>query len=63
MTPNESDIAIQIMENYVSVEEYASLCGVPRRTVMDRIKARLISAVLDSSLPLVQNYCFPYLAA
>ena len=39
------DMAIHVMENFVSVEEYARLCGVPRRTVMDRIKARNLSAV------------------
>ncbi len=38
-------MAIHVFENYVSVEEYAALCGVKRRTVMDRIKSKLISAI------------------
>lgn len=38
-------MAIHVLENYVTVEEYARLCGVKRRTVMDRIKSELISAI------------------
>lgn len=38
-------MAIHVMENYVSVEEYAKLCGIKRRTVMDRIKSKNISAI------------------
>ena len=38
-------MAINVMENYVSVEEYARLCGKTRRTIMDRIKAKSISVI------------------
>ncbi len=38
-------MAIHVMENYVSVEEYARLCGRTRRTIMDRIKAKGLSAM------------------
>ena len=38
-------MAIHVIENYVSIEEYARLCGKTRRTIMDRIKAGGILAV------------------
>lgn len=38
-------MAIHVMENYVSVDDYAKLCRVPRRTVIDRINAHAISAI------------------
>lgn len=38
-------MAIHVMENYVSVEEYAKICGKQRRVIMDRIKAKAISAI------------------
>ena len=38
-------MAIHVLENYVSVEEYARLCGRTRRTIMDRIKAKTNSVI------------------
>lgn len=38
-------MAIHVMENYVSIDTYASLCGKTRRTIMDRIKANGVSAI------------------
>ncbi len=38
-------MAIHVLENYVSVEEYAKLCGKTRRAIMDRIKANGVSAI------------------
>ena len=38
-------MAIHVMENYVSVEEYAKLCRKSRRAIMDRIKAKSISVM------------------
>ena len=38
-------MAIHVMENYVSVEEYARLCGKSKRTIMERIKAKSISVL------------------
>lgn len=38
-------MAIHIMENFVSIEDYGRLCGKKRRAIMDRIKAKSISAI------------------
>jgi len=33
------------LENFVSVKEYARLCGVPTRTIHYRVKKRTVSAI------------------
>ena len=38
-------MAIHVLENYVSVEQYAVLCGKSRRAIMDRIRGGSISAI------------------
>ena len=38
-------MAIHVIENYVSVEEFAALNENKRRSVMGRIKSKLISAI------------------
>ncbi len=38
-------MAIHVLENYVSVEEYARLCGKKKRAIMDRIKAGGVLAI------------------
>jgi hypothetical protein len=38
-------MAIQVLEQYVSVEDYAKLCGISRRSVMNRIAVGSIHAI------------------
>lgn len=38
-------MAIHVMDQYVSIDHYAQLCGLSRRAIMDRIHARSISAM------------------
>jgi hypothetical protein len=38
-------MSLQVLENYVSVDEYARRCGKKRRAIMDRIKAKSIPAI------------------
>jgi hypothetical protein len=38
-------MAIQVVANYVSVDEYAKRCGKKRRAIMDRIKAKSLTAM------------------
>jgi hypothetical protein len=58
-------MAIHVLENYVSVEEYARLCGKKRRAIMDRIKAKGVSAIkvdgyyaidIVASPPVIRNH-------
>ncbi len=38
-------MAIHVMENYVSLEEYAALCGKERRAVLNRVRKGYVHAV------------------
>jgi hypothetical protein len=38
-------MAITVLENYVSVGDYALKCGIGRKSVLNRIKAGTISAI------------------
>lgn len=38
-------MAIHILENYVSVAQYAHLCGKSKRAIMDRIRGGSVSAI------------------
>ena len=52
-------MAIHVMENYVSVEEYAKLCGISRRSVMNRVKAETISAFIIDGICGVDKVASP----
>lgn len=38
-------MAITVLENYVSVDEYAALCGISRRSILNRVKAGTLSVI------------------
>jgi len=38
-------MAIHVLENYISLDDYAALCGISRRTVLNRIKSHTVSAI------------------
>lgn len=38
-------MAIHVMGNFVPVDEYAAMCEVTRRTILNRIKSKTISAM------------------
>jgi hypothetical protein len=38
-------MAILVLENYLSLDEYATLCDISRRSVLNRIKSRTVSAI------------------
>ncbi|MES2621214.1 MAG: hypothetical protein V4615_10210 [Bacteroidota bacterium] len=52
-------MAITVLENYVSIDEYAALCGISRRSVLNRIRAATISAIKVDEIYAVNTQTSP----
>ncbi|MES2619645.1 MAG: hypothetical protein V4615_02255 [Bacteroidota bacterium] len=52
-------MAITVVENYVSVDEYAALCDISRRSVLNRIRAGTVSAIKVDGIYAVNRQISP----
>ncbi len=52
-------MAITVLENYVTLDEYAALCGSSRRSVLCRIRAGTLSAIKVDGIYAVNKQISP----